>query len=286
MFERFTSDSRQVLVRAQEHAGRHGAGNLGTEHLLLGLLRNDAVTTLLHLNGPDPDRLRAALLEMTAPVADPTRTKPVFDERAKRVLELALREAIEAEERLIRPRHILLGIVREGDGVAADVLTKAGVTAEGLRTFADMTANVTGRRRGYRERVRDIWDYRASAVALTASPGASRIPLLVREAAGANRVRTLDYLRALLAEGDGLAARILADLGVTPENVAAKAEELSVAGTSDEAPEDRESRQVRIKVGTGRELTIEDEDLAKQLLALASEGDEALRDALRKLTGD
>ena len=286
MFERFTSDSRQVLVAAQEAAARHGTGLLDTEHLLLGLLDHAGVNALLHLHGADPERLRTAMLEATEPVQEPAEGRPVFTERAKQVLELSLREAIDLDDRLIRPKHILLGVLSGEKGAAAEALARAGVTAEGVRSFTEMTENVTGVRRDFRSRIRDVWDFRASGAPLIATPGASRVPMLARELAGGGRVGTMHYLRALLTEKHGLSARVLQQLGVTEEKINAIAEELGVEGTSDEGPEERRARQVRIKLGSGREVTIEDEDVARQLHELASEGDDAVRDALRKLTED
>ena len=286
MFERFTSESRQVLVRAEAEATRHGDGYLGTEHLLLGLLDDESVGVMLQFTGTDPERLRTAMFDITRPAPTPKQERPVFNARAKEVLELSLREALDVHDRLIRPRHILLGLLREADEVAAKALALAGVTSEAVRAFGEVRENVTGHRRpGYRERVRDIWDFRTAGALPAASPGASRIPLLARELAGGGRVSTMHYLRALMIEGNGLAARVLAELGVTSERIDEKAEELGVEGTSDEHPDDRRSRQVRIRVGDA-DITIEDEDVARQLQALASEGEDAIRDALRKLTED
>ena len=285
MFERFTSESRQVLVRAEAAATRHGEGYLGPEHLLLALLDDLSVRTLIQLSAADPDRIKSAMLELTKPAAEPRPDRPVFAPEAKQVLELSLRETLDAEDRLIRPRHVLLGVLREGKGPAAEVLAEAGVTIEGVRSFTDMTDVVSGRRRRRpHERVHDVWDFRTVAPPPVASPGATRVPLLASELAGGGPVSTVHFLRALLTEQNGLAARVLERLGVTEEKVDTVAEELGVEGTSDEGPEERRAREVRIKLGTGREVTIDDEDVARQLHELAAEGDDAVRDALRRLT--
>lgn len=175
--------------------------------------------TLLQLSGADPERLRAAMLDAAPAADDPAQDRPAFTPSAKHVLERALRESLDLQDRLIRPRHILLGILREGDAVAARTLGIANITADGVRAFSEIQANVTGHRRGYRERVRDIWDFRTAASPVVSSPGASRIPLLAHEIAGGGRVTTIHYLRALIAETNGLAARVLARLGVSTDEV-------------------------------------------------------------------
>jgi ATP-dependent Clp protease ATP-binding subunit ClpA len=172
MFERFTSQARNAVVAAQEEGRRLGHDCIGTEHVLLGLLRGEGiaarvladlgVTTsavehevlsyvrpgpfgaadaeALGTIGIDLDEVRRRLEASFGPGA--LRWRPgrrgrrrgplpgghiPFSPRAKKVLELSLREAIRLKHNHIGPEHILLGIVREGEGLAALVLTRLGV---------------------------------------------------------------------------------------------------------------------------------------------------------------
>ena len=138
MFERFTEEARQVIVRAQEEARTLGHSYIGTEHILLGLLREEQ-------DAPDIDQQPLAALGVTLPDArervvrivghgqDVSAGQIPFTPRAKKVLELALREALALGHNWIGPEHVLLGIAREGEGVASRVLLELDVDEEGIR---------------------------------------------------------------------------------------------------------------------------------------------------------
>jgi ATP-dependent Clp protease ATP-binding subunit ClpA len=173
MFERFTKDARQAVVLAQEEAVALHHGWIGTEHLLLGALRagggaarllagfgldadgvredvvrlvgrgeddidRDALATL----GIDLDEVRArverafgpgALMRGRACRRGGTGHMIPFTPRAKKALELTLREAVDLGERELRAEHLVLGLLREGDGVAARILAERGVTLAAAR---------------------------------------------------------------------------------------------------------------------------------------------------------
>lgn len=189
MFERFSAGARDVVVRAKQEAQRLGQPAIGTEHLLLALLRDDAgiAYAVLHDAGLDATRVRGeierrvgspakilsdddaaalrtigidldAVLERIERTFGPEALQPPpprrrgllrrvlgdeavpgpgrpsrFTARAKKVLELALREAVRLDHRRIGSEHILLGLVREGDGLAAKILTDSGVDPADLR---------------------------------------------------------------------------------------------------------------------------------------------------------
>jgi hypothetical protein len=126
MFERFTEEARQVVVFAQEEATQLRHSYIGTEHILLGLLRDE------ERRGKEEGPLRArgvTLVEARDRVArlvgageEATTAQIPFTPRAKKVLELALREALSLGHDWIGPEHILLGLTREGEGVASRVL--------------------------------------------------------------------------------------------------------------------------------------------------------------------
>jgi ATP-dependent Clp protease ATP-binding subunit ClpA len=170
MFERFTGDARQVVERAQEEARALGHDYLGTEHLLLGVLAADCGSRLLQRR-LTLERARANVVELIG-CGDPSldadalallgidldevrrRVEATFGEgalarlprrrgsarrircftpRAKKALELSLREALAAGDREIGPEHVLLGLLREGEGIAARMLAGRGVRLDDVR---------------------------------------------------------------------------------------------------------------------------------------------------------
>ena len=127
MFERFTDRARRVLVLAQEEARLLDHNFIGTEHLLLGLIQEgDGVAgqALLAL-GIDLEATRT-IVEETIGTGHGSTGSPPFTPRAKKVLELSLREALQLGHNYIGTEHILLGLVREGEGVAAQTLVSLG----------------------------------------------------------------------------------------------------------------------------------------------------------------
>jgi hypothetical protein len=135
MFERFTDRARRVVVLAQEEARRLSHNYIGTEHILLGLTAEGdgvAARALLSL-GVSADRARAEVVQAIGHgQSTPTGHIP-FTPRAKKVLELSLREALQLGHGHIGSGHILLGVVREGEGIAAQVLAKLGADQERVR---------------------------------------------------------------------------------------------------------------------------------------------------------
>lgn len=128
MFERFTGKARQVIVEAQNEARGFNHDYIGTEHLLLGLLDIDGVaSSVLTEFGVSAQTVREEVIAIVGQGETAPAGHIPFTPRAKKVLELALREAIELDNDYIGTEHILLGIVREGDGVAAQVLAHRGV---------------------------------------------------------------------------------------------------------------------------------------------------------------
>jgi ATP-dependent Clp protease ATP-binding subunit ClpA len=172
MFERFTQDARQAVILAQEEARRLHHTFVGTEHLLLALLDQDGkpAAEALRAHGLEITDLRARILRYVGSgeegldpealatigidldqvrrateasfgqgaLAPKSRRRPSghipFSSRAKKVLELSLREALRLKHNHIGSGHILLGLIREGEGLAARVLVDAGVDLEDLRT--------------------------------------------------------------------------------------------------------------------------------------------------------
>jgi ATP-dependent Clp protease ATP-binding subunit ClpC len=134
VFERFTDRARRVVVLAQEEARMLSHGHIGTEHLLLALLREGeglAAETLDAL-GVELDSARRRVGEAAGPGKDPGGHIP-FTPRAKKVLELSLREALTLGHNYIGTEHLLLGLIREGDGLGAQILIAEGHDLEEIR---------------------------------------------------------------------------------------------------------------------------------------------------------
>ena len=135
MFERFTAQAREVIVLAQEEAVALRHNYIGTEHLLLGLLRIDdgPAARVFSSFGVTLDEAR----RMVARVVGPGEVEPAgqipFTPRSKNVLELAFREALRLQSSDVGPEHILLGLAREGEGVAARILLDLGADERAVR---------------------------------------------------------------------------------------------------------------------------------------------------------
>jgi ATP-dependent Clp protease ATP-binding subunit ClpA len=123
MFERFTERARQVVVLAQDEARTLRHNYIGTEHLLLGLLREDgAAARALDQFDVTFEEVQAQVARIIGQGDEVTTGQIPFTPRAKKVLELSLREALDNGDNYIGPEHILLGLLREGEGVAARIL--------------------------------------------------------------------------------------------------------------------------------------------------------------------
>ena len=135
MFERFTDRARRVLVLAQEEARLLNHGFIGTEHILLGLIHegDGLAAKALEQLGVSLEDVRAQVTEVIGLSGSVPMGSPPFTPRAKKVLELSLREALQLGHNYIGTEHILLGLVREGEGVAAQVLVSLGADLARVR---------------------------------------------------------------------------------------------------------------------------------------------------------
>jgi ATP-dependent Clp protease ATP-binding subunit ClpC len=136
LFERFTDRARRVLVLAQEEARDLNHAFIGTEHILLGLIREGegVAAKALDALGVTFDVVREKVEEAIGANTNPSPGSPPFTPRAKKVLELSLREALQLGHSYIGTEHMLLGLVREGEGVAAQVLSDLGADMGRVRT--------------------------------------------------------------------------------------------------------------------------------------------------------
>ncbi len=135
MFERFTDRARRVLVLAQEEAGLLNHGFIGTEHILLGLVAEGDGLAAKALESLDIslDAVRERVREIIGPSRSSAPDSRPFTPRAKKALELSLREALQLGHNYIGTEHLLLGVVREGNGVGAQVLLSLGADLNRVR---------------------------------------------------------------------------------------------------------------------------------------------------------
>jgi ATP-dependent Clp protease ATP-binding subunit ClpC len=134
MFERFTDRARLVVVQAQEEARGLDHDYIGPEHLLLGLIRGGGVAPkALESLGIGLETIRQRVEEIIGRGGQAPPGHIPFTPQAKQVLKLALEEAKGLGHRYIGTEHILLGLISEGDGVAAQVLTGLGADLDGVR---------------------------------------------------------------------------------------------------------------------------------------------------------
>jgi ATP-dependent Clp protease ATP-binding subunit ClpC len=135
MFERFTDRARRVVVLAQEEARMLNHNYIGTEHILLGLIHEGegVAAKALESLGISLEGVRAQVEEIIGQGQQAPSGHIPFTPRAKKVLELSLREALQLGHNYIGTEHILLGLIREGEGVAAQVLVKLGADLNRVR---------------------------------------------------------------------------------------------------------------------------------------------------------
>ncbi len=133
--DRFTQRARRVLALAQEEAERLNHTYIGTEHLLLGLVKeeNGIAGQVLRRLGVTPQKVEEMVLRMSGPGRRTPHSKPDLTPRIRRVIELAVDEARRMGHHYIGTEHLLLGLVRLGDGMAVDILKSLGLSLEQIR---------------------------------------------------------------------------------------------------------------------------------------------------------
>jgi ATP-dependent Clp protease ATP-binding subunit ClpC len=239
MFERFSDGARQTVVMAQEEARRLSHNHIGTEHLLLGLLREgDSVAArALGRLGIVLADVRADVVRIIGEGSETPSGHIPFTPRSKKVLELSLREALELGSNHIGTEHILLGLVREGHGVATQVLVDRGADLRRVRATL-----LTLVRHGGSP---------PATGAAERTPGGEEALSNARQLAGGGAVGTHHLLEALARSEDSLAGKVLVALGVDAEALAAKIDEIGVDGTSDITPAEAAARQMELRIEGG-----------------------------------
>jgi ATP-dependent Clp protease ATP-binding subunit ClpA len=270
MFERFTDHARRVLVLAQEEARLLGHNFIGTEHILLGLLHDDreVAATALRSLGITLEAVREGVLETVGPAGSASSGSPPFTARAKKVLELSLREALQLGHNYIGTEHLLLGLIREGEGVATQVLVQLGADLARVRQrviqlipgAGEVSVAAAGQPTPFGPGPHVAFR-RAPVVERT--PAATRIESAAPGLAGGLPVASQHLLLAMFDQPDSVAAKALAALGVDRRAVEQQISQIDVAGTGDDMPQVAGGRRVEVRVVEGRVVVeIDDGDLA------------------------
>jgi ATP-dependent Clp protease ATP-binding subunit ClpA len=206
----FSSRARMVLELAFRVSLELGHKYIGTEHILLGLIREGsgvAIRTLTNM-GIDLDNLRRLVLDIISGDPEAEHAPLELDtEQSRRALALAREEAARFNHTHIGTEHILLGLIREGEGIAARVLRSAGVSIEAARGQVVVLAGV---------------GQQASPEQIPLSAQADKaLKSALRKAfeLGYNRMDTEHILLALIREGDDGAIQTLANMGIDPDNL-------------------------------------------------------------------
>ncbi len=235
MWQRFTERARKVVFYAQEEAQKFGEGYVSTEHLLLGLCREEdsVAARLLETLGLTRDRVRIEI-ERQLPKGDARPSQDMtLTPRAKRVIDLSYDgEARNLNNNYIGTEHLLLGLIREADGLAGRVLMKLGVDLERVRAE---TVKLQSDERGKGKDPTSTQPSRSNPLAASmeqwmesrrwfkmSSKEAKKIFELAAVEANSVGLPSLSgshLLLGILLEGDGKAARVLSELGITVEQV-------------------------------------------------------------------
>jgi ATP-dependent Clp protease ATP-binding subunit ClpA len=269
MFERFTSNARQVVVRAQEEARLLHHNYIGTEHILLGLLGvpDGHAFRALESFGLSLEGGRQEVAAMIGPGKSDPKGHIPFTPRAKKTLELSLREALQLHHNYIGTEHILLGLIREGDGVAAQIMKKHAdlilIRMAVLDLLPGAISEGSQHRRWLRRRAEAMSmgdpETPAGEQELSATPAADTTLSEAARLAGLKPVGSHHLLLAALTDPETAAARALASLGVDLGRARDALRSVDVKGTSDEQPEEAGRRQMVVRVLEDK-LTIEASD--------------------------
>ena len=290
MFERFTERARQVVVLAQEEARTLKHNYIGTEHILLGLLREEEGLAARVLESLDitVERVRAQVVRIVGSGEEVTSGQIPFTPRAKKVLELALREALSLGHNYIGTEHILLGLVRENDGVAARILLDFDADAETIRN--EVIRMLSGP--GVQEHAGSM------AISSRASPQVidhawfGALGVVLDDLGGEIRRRlkrapdTGDLLLALGGAPDTLAGRALRELGANLDGLSGMVERIRAQALAEDelAQRIRELTEAKEQaIANVAQLRAQERELREQAHARTAVKPEALQEIRRQL---
>jgi ATP-dependent Clp protease ATP-binding subunit ClpA len=271
MFERFTDRARRVVVLAQEEARLLHHNYIGTEHILLGLIveGSGVGAKALEQLGITPAAARAEVTEIIggrSPGDIPSGHIP-FTPRAKQVLELSLREALTLGHNYIGTEHILLGLVREAEGVGAQVLVRLGATLDRVRvTVIELLRGLAAQS--------STPTAEASTDPLRYSPGLRYALAVAAAKAAADDVIGTHHVLSVFAERNDLAAsRALLSGGFDVANLTVRIDDWNVADTLDETPSQWGMRVTEVEAtDDGVVIGLHDEELQARIKAALDAG--------------
>lgn len=239
MFERFTDRARATVVHSQEEARLLHHNYIGTEHLLLGLIREGegVAARALEELGVSLEGVREQVEQIIGQGEQAPAGHIPFTPRAKKVLELSLREALQLKHNYIGTEHILLGLIREGEGVAAQVLIRLGADLDRVRR--QVTRMLGNMKEGGSPQV---------PPSRRRTPAAEQVVAAAEQLAGGAPMGSHHLLEALVRSEDSAAAKVFATLGVEADTLAATIDEVGIDGTSDLTDEAAAARQMKILV--------------------------------------
>jgi ATP-dependent Clp protease ATP-binding subunit ClpA len=269
MFERFTNRARHVVVLSQEEARLLSHNYIGTEHILLGLLGEPESIggQVLAGFGITLDGVREEVLEKIGRGKNKPSGHIPFTPRAKKTLELSLREALSIKHNYIGTEHILLGLMREGEGVAAQILrdhadlleiraavlnavsaTDPGEEGEGAEETNAVLRWLRQRLSRHGTSLPFRPDVPGAEPATRGTPAVEAALQQAARLAGPLPVGSHHLLLAALEDANSAASSALASLGVDIDQLRERLRGAKVTGTSDEQPEQAGRRQMAIEV--------------------------------------
>lgn len=300
-FDRFTERARKVLTLAQEEAQRFNHNYIGTEHLLLGLVREGegvAAKVLSNL-GIDLSKIRSAVDFIIGRGERQVLGEIGLTPRAKKVIELAVDEARRLGHHYVGTEHLLLGLIREGEGIASGVLESLGVNLEKVRSEVIKVLTQTGNAPHH-----GAWQRMPGVGGGTPQPTpavrfdrfterARKVLTLAQEEAhrfNHNYIGTEHLLLGLVREGEGAAAKVLSNLGIELANVRRQVEliigrgERHVTGEIGLTP--RSKKVIELSVDEARRLGHHYVGTEHLLLGLIREGEGMAAGVLESLGAD
>jgi ATP-dependent Clp protease ATP-binding subunit ClpC len=272
MFERFTNKARHVVVLSQEEARMLSHNYIGTEHVLLGLLGEPESIggQVLASFGITRDGVREEVVQRVGRGKKQQSGHIPFTPRAKKTLELSLREALGIKHNYIGTEHILLGLIREGEGVAAQILrdhadlleiraavlnavpvgdpSESGEAGEGSEETNAVLRWLRQRLSRHGASVPFRPDVPGADPATRGTPAVEAALQQAARLAGPLPVGSHHLLLAALADENSVASGTLASLGVDVDELRQRLRSAQVAGTSDEQPEQAGRRRMVIEV--------------------------------------
>ena len=267
MFERFSAYARHAIVLAQEEARGLNQNYIGTEHLLLGLLAENQGMAARALDsvGVTLDATRLLIIKDVGRGTKTPEGHIPFTPRAKKTLELALREALALQHNYIGTEHLLLGQLRLDDGLGAKLLDQQGVDNDTLR---QATLDLLGTAQAdQRPRWRRLLESRPDTAIddMRTTRAADESLEKARRLAGAEAVGSQHLLLAALSDPTSAAAKALGDLNIDLDTARLALSRVDITGTSDELPEQAGRHLIEIRLDPeALVLSITDDVLIEQ----------------------